>query len=104
MPTTQQLSVLRPSAWNTLLQRFDDRIEQLTESVLRPVELLELMAADTIAALGDDVLAAERLRATIHTAWPYSDPSFDTPPTMIAGDSPVAVVQAVYEPGVLDFG
>src|SRR5262245_49381030 len=111
MPTTEQprLSVLRRPAWPRLLARLASDLHEgdlgkiVVESTLRPVELLELMAADTLAALGDDVLAADRLRTTIHTAWPYGQAPANQP-SMIAGDSTASIVRAAYEPGVLDFG
>lgn len=71
------LTVVRTPAWQALLRRLDaavardPRLADARDVVLRPVELLRVMAADAHGALADDVLRGDRLRAMLFIAWPY---------------------------------
>lgn len=111
MTARSELTVLRTPAWPTLLRRLevaikvDPRLCELRSAMLRPAELLELLAKDTLAALGDDVLAAERLRAALHLAWPYASAVDELAGTFARAEAVDVVTAATpYEPGVLDFG
>src|SRR3954468_16610847 len=71
------LEIVRAPAWQALVRRLDaavlrdPRLAEARDVVLRPVELLRVMAADAYSALADDVLRADRLRAMLFIAWPY---------------------------------
>jgi hypothetical protein len=97
-------SVLRPDVWPALHQRLDQVVSDDTvlglvrDSVLRPLYLLDAMAADAPAALGDDFFAAERLRALLYLAAPWR--ALPAEAAQLAGKSPAAP----YEPGVLHHG
>ncbi|MFT3696818.1 MAG: hypothetical protein QM831_26995 [Kofleriaceae bacterium] len=116
-----ELDILRPHAWQALLRRLDAAIERdprLAEArdvVLRPIELLRVMAADAPGALADDVLRADRLRAMLFAAWPYVSIAVEAREVVtskthgdagkllaaLAKDSTWPEPQA-YEPGVID--
>ncbi len=71
------LTIVRAPAWQALVRRLDaavardPRLVAARDVVLRPVELLRIMAADAHGALADDVLRGDRLRAMLFIAWPY---------------------------------
>ena len=71
------LTVVRAAPWQALVRRLDaavardPRLIEARDVVLRPVELLRIMATDAHGALADDVLRADRLRAMLFVAWPY---------------------------------
>jgi hypothetical protein len=77
------LTIVRSPAWQALLRRLDAavahdaRLAEARDVVLRPVELLRVMAADAPGALADDVLRADRLRAMLFVAWPYAAVAFE---------------------------
>jgi hypothetical protein len=77
MANTPPLTIVRAPAWQALVRRLDaavardGRLAEARDVVLRPVELLRAMAADAHAALADDVLRGDRLRAMLFLAWPY---------------------------------
>jgi hypothetical protein len=98
-------SVVRTEVWRALSRRLDavvaeDRVLRLVrDSALRPLQLLDAMAADAPAALGDDFLAAERLRALLHLAMPWR--GLPAEAAQLAGSGPAA---QPYQPGVLHHG
>ena len=130
-PTT--FSITLSPAWEQVLGGLDAALEKdaavaaAREVVLRPVELLRLMAAEAPGALGDDVLGAERLRMLFYLAWPFGsrveesrqlEPPAKAPLRARRGVTKVASpaakasatttpglpARAPYEPGVLDHG
>jgi hypothetical protein len=98
-------SVLRADIWQALSQRLDDVVVEdallalMRDSVLRPLRLLEAMAADAPAALGDDFLAAERLRVLLYLAAPWR--ALPAEAAQLAAGAPAA---QSYQPGVLHHG
>src|SRR6516162_6375258 len=100
------LAVLRPDVWSPLSRRLDEAARQMSSAAARdvlsrPLELLALMAGDALAALGEDALAAERLRMLLYLAQPFH--------TLV--DEARALCEASradgagsYEPGVIDHG
>ena len=122
------LEIVRAPAWQALVRRLDaavtrdPRLAEARDVVLRPVELLQVMAADAYGALGDDVLRADRLRAMLFVAWPYvavavearkllaaKGPPASPDTTMIAALAAPAATSTLawpepqaYEPGVID--
>src|SRR5262249_34773564 len=101
---TNAFSILRSPAWPSLLQRLheavaaDASLAAAREALLRPLRLLEAIAVDAPAALGDDFLAAERVRATIYLAYPYA--------ALIEQASKIGGSRSSlrFDPGVLDYG
>src|SRR5262245_4775520 len=118
MSTTEDapFSVLRASIWDGLTRRLDEaprsrhfRLERTRafqlarEAIERPVTLLELMAAEAPAALGDDVLAAERLRMLFHLSWLYGERVHEVG-RLATGNDPIEIGAEPYAPGLLDHG
>ncbi len=70
--------LLREPAWTIVRNRVealgvrDRRMRHASELLLRPLRLLESLAADTPGTLSDDALAAERLRHLLYLASPWS--------------------------------
>jgi hypothetical protein len=100
------LTLLRADIWPTLKQRLDEAALQSSSAaasdvVARPVELLALMAADALPALGEDALAAERLRMLLYLAAPFQA-LVDEARTLEGAAARDG--EAGYEPGVLDHG
>jgi hypothetical protein len=104
-PTTPPFSIARPEVGDAVLRRLDrvagdDAVLRLVcDVVKRPLELLEALAADAPAALGDDFFAAERLRALLHLAAPWR--ALPAEAAQLAGSGPKA---EPYQPGVLHAG
>src|SRR5262249_50593800 len=77
MDPDKLLTIVRAPAWQALVRPLDaavardPRLAEARDVVLRPVELLRVMALDAHGALGDDVLRGDRLRALLFVAWPY---------------------------------
>src|SRR5438105_14759094 len=102
---TPRPSVLRRESWPFLELRLEEASRQSTmpatrDVLLRPLQLLELMSADAAGALGDDVLAAERLRMLLYLAEPFQA-MVDEARSL---DESSAAREDAYEPGVLDHG
>jgi len=105
MAKSSAFSVVRQEVWPALVRGLEEAsrsgVRAASRDVLkRPVELLSLMAADAIGALGDDVLAAERMRMLLYLTAPFA----------ARVEEARAVVErtkngeASYEPGALDHG
>src|SRR5678815_2181131 len=66
MSDTPPLTIVRDPAWQALVRRLeaavsrDRRLAEARDVVLRPIELLRVMAADAHGALADDVLRGDR--------------------------------------------
>jgi hypothetical protein len=119
------LTIVRAPAWQALVRRLDavvardPRLGEARDVVLRPVDLLRVMAADAHGALGDDVLRADRLRAMLFVAWPYVAVAIEAR-KLLADSAPPATADTrilselitsrqlawpeaqAYEPGVID--
>lgn len=99
------LSILRPPSFQALEQRLSAAIAQnprlaaARDNVTKPVLLLDAMAKDVLAALGDGALEADRLRVMLYLAWPYGALVAEAD-ALLAQDTS----DAYYEPGVLDHG
>ncbi len=103
----QALSVLRADVWLALSRRLEEAARQMSSAaardvLARPLELLALMASDAPAALGDDALAAERLRMLLYLAAPFHA-LVDEARALGETASPRELAGS-YEPGVLDHG
>ncbi|HEY6911654.1 MAG TPA: hypothetical protein VI356_19910 [Myxococcales bacterium] len=76
--TTEHLSIVHEAAWHAVLGRVDAAVSAgkigaaQRDLLVRPVQLLQFMADETPAALGDDVLAQERLRALLYLSAPWA--------------------------------
>ena len=103
--TPARFSVLRADVWQPLVRGFDEVVGSdaalgpVRDSVLRPLHLLEAMAANAPAALGDDYFAAERLRSLLYVAAPWR--ALPAEAAQLAASGPSA---QPYEPGVLHHG
>jgi hypothetical protein len=115
MADTAPLTLVRAPAWQALTRRLeaaverDGRLGPARDSILRPVELLRIMAADAPGALGDDVLRADRLRSLLFLAWPYASIAEEARGLLSPGTTALASAAALegsepqpYEPGVID--
>lgn len=77
MAENPPLTIVRAPAWQALIRRFDAavardaRLAEARDVILRPLELLRIMAADAHGALANDVLRSDRLRVMLFLAWPY---------------------------------
>src|SRR5437868_4559272 len=95
------LIIVRSPAWQALLRRLDaavardPRLAEARDVVLRPVELLQIMAADAHGALADDVLRADRLRAMLFVAWPYVAVAVEATKLLTATAPPVTADTAI---------
>ncbi|MGE5048244.1 MAG: hypothetical protein ACM3PC_06730 [Deltaproteobacteria bacterium] len=75
---SEHLSIVHEAAWRAVVGRVDaavaaGKISAAERDLLvRPVQLLQFMADETPAALGDDVLAQERLRALLYLSAPWA--------------------------------
>lgn len=101
----QTLSVLRSDVWPMFSRRLDEAARQTFSTaardvLARPLELLALMAQDAPAALGDDALAAERLRMLLYLAAPFQTLVDEA---RILNET-VREAPGSYDPGVLDHG
>jgi hypothetical protein len=102
---TQPFSTLRSPAWPSLASRIDGAVSadpglaHARDALLRPVQLLEAIAVDAPAALGDDALAAERVRTVLCVAAPWKD--LDREAAAILKAHPAA---APYQPSILHHG
>src|SRR5262249_9963866 len=105
MAKASTFSVVRQEVWPALARGLEEASRSgaraASRDVLkRPVELLSLMAADAIGALGEDVLAAERMRMLLYLTAPFA----------ARVEEARAVIErtkngeAAYEPGALDHG
>jgi hypothetical protein len=116
MKSPLPFSVLRPSAWASLTRALDGTLARdaalsaARDVLLRPLELLELMAADAPAALGDDALKAERLRMILHLASPFASLVREAR-ELDSGEAEAAAkgfagpsAAGAYEPGLVDHG
>lgn len=106
-------TVLRSPAWPALQRRLDSsvalqpRLASARDNLLRPIWLLEAMAADAPRALGDGVLEADRLRTLLYLAWPFATLTNDAlvgVDVLVHGDLVHTISQVDAEPGVLDLG
>lgn len=119
-----KLSIVRTASWQALVRRLDaavardGRLVDARDTVLRPVELLRVMAADAYGSLGDDVLSADRLRAMLFLALPYvavahearallsvetgAAPSDPDPTLVTSGPTVRWPPPQPYDPGVID--
>jgi hypothetical protein len=100
------LAVLRPDVWSPLSRRLDEAARQMSSAAARdvlsrPLELLALMAGDALAALGEDALAAERLRMLLYLAQPFHTLVDEA---RALGEASRADGAGSYEPGVIDHG
>jgi hypothetical protein len=108
---TGTLNVLRPGVWAALSRRLDEATHDnggaaSRDVMARPLQLLALMAADAPGALGNDVLAAERLRMLLHLAAPFCS-RVDEARALVetaAGARKASEPELAYEPGVIDHG
>jgi hypothetical protein len=103
-----KLSVLRPEVWPPLERRLLEASQKAaspaTRDVLtRPLGLLSLMAGDAPAALGDDALAADRLRMLLYLAAPFHT-LVDEAHELAKAKRGARATEASYEPGVLHHG
>ena len=79
MTTPSSFSILRAPAWPALARRLASaasvhaELGPAVDALLRPLRLLDMLAADALLALGDDALAAERLRAVLCVAEPWQE-------------------------------
>jgi hypothetical protein len=101
------LAVLRPDVWSPLSRRLDEAARQMSSAAARdvlsrPLELLALMAGDAPAALGEDALAAERLRMLLYLAQPFH--TLVDEARALGEASRAAEGAGSYEPGVIDHG
>jgi hypothetical protein len=100
-------TLLRSPAWPSLARRLDEAVAAspalgpAREALLRPIQLLELLALDALAALRDDFFAAERVRAVLCIAEPWQDLGDQVGRILKAQPAPSP---APYEPGVLHHG
>jgi hypothetical protein len=125
MPAPTPLSAVHLAAWQTLVQRLDLAVQNdpslvpARDVLARPVELLLLMAADAPAALGDEVLIADRLRTLLYLALPYAAvvaqaerlvaPGDDAPTSDSTVSEEAVLLSSLPEPepyqsGVIDLG
>lgn len=63
---------LRPLRLRRLLATTEPTMGEIRDKLLRPLRLLQILAVETPGALGQDVLAAERLRNLLYLASPWS--------------------------------
>jgi hypothetical protein len=112
MAEAAPLTLVRAPAWQALTRRLDTavardaRLAAARDSILRPVEVLQVMAGDAQGALADDVLRADRLRTLLFVASPYAAVASEARVLLAAGTGaadniPWPEPQA-YEPGVID--
>ncbi|HKE18653.1 MAG TPA: hypothetical protein VKB80_27440 [Kofleriaceae bacterium] len=105
--------------WQALVRRLDAAVSADSalaaprDVLTRPVELLLVLAADVPAALGDDVLRADRLRSLLYLTIPFSsvvdqaERVLHPPGNNGNGESwPPSALPPIrpYEPGVIDMG
>src|SRR5437660_5091523 len=104
---TATLSIFRPSSWSELRTRLDSAVARdpslanARDILCRPAQLLELCAHDAPRALGDDALAAERLRMVLHLAWPFAGIVEEAKTLLGTVGKETSVA---YHPGVIDHG
>jgi hypothetical protein len=78
MSETEHLSIVHDATWRAVVDHVDAAVAAgkisaaQRDMLLRPVKLLQYMADETPAALGDDFLAAERLRALLYLSAPWA--------------------------------
>src|SRR5260370_19774137 len=72
--------------------------------LLRPLQLLELMAAETAGALGDDPIGAERLRMLLYLSAPFNSLVDEARVLSDAAERAAGDRAEDYEPGILDHG
>jgi hypothetical protein len=112
MADAYTLTLVRAPAYQALTRRLaaaverDPRLVAASDAIMRPVQLLQLMAADTPGALADDVLRADRLRSLLFLALPYASVATEarallTPPADTHAELVIPEPQP-YEPGVID--
>lgn len=100
------LSILREPAWTSLVQRLDalaagdKKMSRTRDTLLRPLRLLQILAAETPGALAQDVLAAERLRNLLYLASPWGALVPEADQLLDASRSGTST----HEPGVIDLG
>jgi hypothetical protein len=105
MDDPSTFSVVRREVWPALARCLEDAsrsgVRAASRDVLiRPIELLKLMASDALGALGNDVLAAERMRMLLYLTAPFSARVQEARSVIDhAKDG-----EAAYEPGALDHG
>lgn len=102
------VAVIRPAAFTQLTRALDAAVAldatlaHARAALLSPVRLLEAIAEEAPGGLGDDVIAAERLRLLISLAEPQA-PSASMVSSMLSGSSTLSstagVAAAVATPG-----
>jgi hypothetical protein len=109
--STVQLSpILKAPAWPALRRRLeralaeDGRLAMARDVLLRPLELLDLMAQEAPGALGDDVIKAERLRLMLQLALPFG--ALVREARELGGKSADGQPDSAsaYRPGIIDHG
>ena len=112
MAEAAPLTLVRAPAWQALTRRLDTavardaRLATARDAILRPVELLQVMAGDAPGALADDVLRADRLRTLLFVASPYAAVTAEARVLLAAevggADGIPRPAPQAYEPGVID--
>src|SRR5206468_8559075 len=101
------LSVVREPVWSKVKARIDAAVADgaMTpaerQQLLQPVLLIARMGDEALPALGDDALAAERLRALLYLAAPWA-PLVEEAHAILGHTEPVGA--RPYAPGVLSLG
>ena len=104
------LTILRSPAWPALQRRLDRalaedrRMEMARDVLLRPLELLELMAQEAPGALADDVVKAERLRLLLQLALPFIGLPREASEFSNVDADGIAGSGSTYQPGIIDHG
>jgi hypothetical protein len=105
MSASSPLTIFRSPAWPSLAQRLDaavaaePRLARARDALLRPVRLLASIAADAPLALGDDALAAERVRTVLCLAAPWKDLDHEAAAMLRSHRT-----TSPYQPGILHHG
>lgn len=105
----EPLSVVRAAPWRAVVARLERAVAagQITAAerdlIRRPVQLLQAMADESAAALGDDFLAQERLRALLLLSSPWGA-LVDEARRVLAAFEARKMPPLRYAPGVLHHG
>src|SRR5947209_5062445 len=109
MSQQKSLSIVHEATWRAVVGRIDAAVaagkigRPQRELLLRPVFLLQFMADETPAALGDDFLAAERLRALLYLSAPWAA-LVDEVQRILAEYEGRKMPPLSYAPGVINHG
>src|SRR5262249_31488116 len=102
--TSEMLALLRRHSYSLLRGRLNEAVAEdpalatARNLLLLPLELLDALAKDAVAALGDDPLAAERVRVLLCAAGPHAIPASAAEALGEGSDD------AMHAPRVIDLG